>query len=78
MRQAMLEKMLFWLEDIDIDGFRCDMADLTPVDFCRWAVPVQRAQTRNFMLAESENPVNTERLSMPLCVEVTTRQRGAR
>ncbi|MFA7042700.1 MAG: alpha-amylase family glycosyl hydrolase, partial [Bacteroidales bacterium] len=40
MRQAMLEKMLFWLEDIDIDGFRCDMADLTPVDFWNWAVPV--------------------------------------
>ncbi|MFA5441662.1 MAG: alpha-amylase family glycosyl hydrolase, partial [Bacteroidales bacterium] len=62
MRQAMLEKMLFWLEDIDIDGFRCDMADLTPVDFWNWAVPVLKEHKPGiFMLAESENPVNTEK-----------------
>ncbi|HPJ82586.1 MAG: alpha-glucosidase C-terminal domain-containing protein [Bacteroidales bacterium] len=60
MRQAMLEKMLFWLEEVDVDGFRCDMADLTPVDFWEWAVPqLRKAKPDIFMLAESENPVNT-------------------
>jgi len=62
MRQAMLEKMLFWLEEVNVDGFRCDMADLSPVDFWEWAVPeLRKAKPDIFMLAESENPVNTRR-----------------
>jgi glycosidase len=62
MRQAMLEKMLFWLEEVNVDGFRCDMADLSPVDFWEWAVPqLRKAKPDIFMLAESENPVNTQK-----------------
>ncbi len=62
MRQAMLEKMLFWIEEMNVDGFRCDMADLTPVDFWNWAVPVlKQSKPDLFLLAESENPINTER-----------------
>ncbi|HNR28150.1 MAG TPA: alpha-amylase family glycosyl hydrolase [Bacteroidales bacterium] len=60
MRQAMLDKMLFWVEEVNVDGFRCDMADLTPVDFWNWAVPVLKEHKPGiFMLAESENPINT-------------------
>ncbi|MDE3234693.1 MAG: 1,4-alpha-glucan branching protein [Bacteroidota bacterium] len=33
MRKAMIEAMLFWVKEYDIDGFRCDMAHLVPLDF---------------------------------------------
>jgi len=35
MRKAMIEAMLFWVKTCGIDGFRCDMAHLVPLDF--WA-----------------------------------------
>ncbi len=35
LRQAMLEAMQFWVAACDIDGFRCDMAMLVPLDFWR-------------------------------------------
>jgi glycosidase len=35
MRDAMIRSMEFWVRECDIDGFRCDMAMLVPVDF--WA-----------------------------------------
>jgi len=33
LRKAMTEAMLFWVQELDIDGFRCDVAGLVPVDF---------------------------------------------
>lgn len=33
MRREMIHSMQFWVEQFDVDGFRCDMAMLTPVDF---------------------------------------------
>ncbi len=35
LRKAMIDAMRFWVKDSSIDGFRCDMAMLVPVDF--WA-----------------------------------------
>lgn len=35
LRQAMTEVMKFWIERCDVDGFRCDMAMLVPLDFWR-------------------------------------------
>ncbi|MEQ1797909.1 MAG: alpha-amylase family glycosyl hydrolase [Lacibacter sp.] len=35
LRKAMIDAMKFWVKDCAIDGFRCDMAMLVPVDF--WA-----------------------------------------
>jgi len=37
MREAMIKAMEFWVRRFDIDGFRCDMAMLTPVDFWKEA-----------------------------------------
>jgi alpha-amylase len=31
--EAMIDAMKFWVEECDIDGFRCDMAMLVPLDF---------------------------------------------
>lgn len=33
MRAEMIKSMRYWLETADIDGFRCDMAHLVPLDF---------------------------------------------
>jgi glycosidase len=37
MRRSMIEAMQFWVKEFDIDGFRCDMAHLVPLDFWRQA-----------------------------------------
>ena len=33
MRAAMIDAMGFWVKECDIDGFRCDMCHLVPLDF---------------------------------------------
>lgn len=33
MRTAMIEAMQYWVKECDIDGFRCDMAHLVPLNF---------------------------------------------
>ncbi|MBN2174506.1 MAG: alpha-amylase [Bacteroidales bacterium] len=38
MRQAMIEAMEFWIDIADIDGFRCDAADMVPFDFWKQAI----------------------------------------
>ena len=35
LRRALIDAMLFWIKECDIDGFRCDMCHLVPLDF--WA-----------------------------------------
>lgn len=57
MRVAMIDAMKFWIENADIDGFRCDVASEVPVDF--WESAVKELYTINpalFMLAEAEDP----------------------
>lgn len=34
-RTAMIDSMIYWIREFDIDGFRCDMARTVPLDF--WA-----------------------------------------
>lgn len=33
MRAAMIDAMKFWVEEVDVDGFRCDYAQGVPLDF---------------------------------------------
>lgn len=33
LRDYMIESLLFWVRETEIDGYRCDMAALVPVDF---------------------------------------------
>lgn len=37
LRTAMIAAMQFWIKECDIDGFRCDMAHLVPLDFWQQA-----------------------------------------
>jgi len=56
LRQAMIEAMKFWLREVDLDGFRCDVASLVPTDFWERARPALDAVKPVFMLAESDKP----------------------
>ena len=61
MRRAMTDAMLFWVKEVGIDGFRCDVADGVPADFWRDAIQElrQAAQPRRIvMLAEGKNVDN--------------------
>jgi alpha-amylase len=33
LRKAMIEAMLYWVKKADIDGFRCDVAFMIPINF---------------------------------------------
>ena len=39
MRAAMVDALKFWLTDINVDGFRCDVAGEVPTDFWDEARP---------------------------------------
>lgn len=56
MRKAMEEDMLFWVREADIDGFRCDMAMMVPMDFWNNARKRLDSIKPMFMLAEAEGP----------------------
>lgn len=54
MREEMLEAMKYWVEEADIDGYRCDVASEVPTDFWN-KVRVELDDIKPvFMLAESE------------------------
>lgn len=52
LRTAMIESMKYWIHECDIDGFRCDMAMLTPVDFWMQARKSLETLKKLFWLAE--------------------------
>ena len=61
MREAMIDAMLFWITEVGIDGFRCDVADGVPADFWKDAIDRLRAAAaprQIVMLAEGKRPDN--------------------
>lgn len=57
MRDAMVQSMLWWVHETDIDGFRCDVANEVPTDFWLSVTDSLKAIKPNiFMLAEAEEP----------------------
>lgn len=54
MREYMIDAMKFWVNETDIDGFRCDVAGLVPCDFWEEAREQLDAIKPVFMLAEDE------------------------
>jgi len=55
MRAAMLDAMLWWVEEVGIDGYRCDYADGVPLDFWERAIGEMKNVKGDdlLMLAES-------------------------
>lgn len=56
-RSAMIDAMKFWITQTGIDGFRCDVAEMVPLDF--WVEASRELRALNpevFMLAEGEKP----------------------
>ena len=52
----MLEILLFWASK-GIDGLRCDMAEMVPVEFWEWVIPqVKRQYPELIFIAEVYNP----------------------
>lgn len=56
LRGQMISCMQFWLTECDIDGFRCDMAHLVPLDFWQSArTTLDTVKKELFWLAETED-----------------------
>ena len=61
MREAMIDAMKFWIVEVGIDGFRCDVADGVPADFWKDAIDQLRTaagERKIVMLAEGKNVDN--------------------
>ena len=56
MRSEMIDEMLYWIKDENIDGFRCDVASAVPLDFWEEVISKIRDEKDVFMLAEAEEP----------------------
>lgn len=57
MRNAMIDALKFWLTDINVDGYRCDVAGEVPTDFWEEARPqLDAVKPELFMLAEASKP----------------------
>lgn len=52
----MKDVLLYWAEK-NVDGFRCDMAEMVPLEFWQWAIPQVKAQFPHIIFfAEIYNP----------------------
>ncbi|NNC95913.1 MAG: alpha-amylase [Chitinophagales bacterium] len=55
--EYMINAMKFWVEEANIDGYRCDVAGEVPLEFWQQALDeLQKIKPEVFMLAEHESP----------------------
>ena len=57
LRRYMTEMMLYWVREVGVDGFRCDVAGLLPTDFWNEVRVELDAIKPVMMLAEDDQPV---------------------
>ena len=55
MRKALIGAMQYWVRDVKLDGFRCDMAHLVPLDFWKEAREAVETIQPLYWLAECED-----------------------
>lgn len=55
MRDEMINAMCYWVREFNIDGYRCDAAEMVPDDFWAAAISALKKIKPVFMLAEGEN-----------------------
>lgn len=53
---AMISELRFWVEEVNVDGFRCDVANMVPTAFWDRARKELESIRPVFMLAEAETP----------------------
>lgn len=53
LHEVMKDEMLYWVKELNIDGFRCDVADNVPTSFWEFSIPKLREAKPLFMLMES-------------------------
>lgn len=56
LRDYMIQVMSWWVKETDIDGFRCDVAHMVPVDFWNELRPALFSIKEVFLLAEADQP----------------------
>ena len=57
LRDYMIKMLKYWVEVFGVDGFRCDVAHMVPVDFWEQArVELEKVKPGVFMLAEASQP----------------------
>ncbi|RNC85776.1 MAG: alpha-amylase [Balneola sp.] len=56
MRAAMIDALVYWVREFDIDGYRCDVAGMVPMDFWVDAIAELDKVKDVFMLAEDGEP----------------------
>jgi glycosidase len=56
LRQEMISSMTFWIKSANVDGFRCDVAEMVPTDFWITCSKELKQQKPVLMLAEGEKP----------------------
>ncbi len=64
LHEAMFQEMAWWVNECDIDGFRCDVAGFVPFDFWNTTRPRLEEIKPLFMLAEWEDPRHMEAFNM--------------
>ena len=57
LREYMVTMLKYWLTEYDVDGFRCDVAHMVPVDFWEQArAELEKVKPDVLMLAEASQP----------------------
>ena len=63
--EMMRDILVFWAQK-NIDGFRCDMAEMVPVEFWNWVIPqVKAVNPKIIFIAEIYNPQQYQNYSSP-------------
>lgn len=64
LRKAMQDAMMYWVTETNIDGFRCDVAEMVPLDFWKDTRKKLDSIKPMFMLAEGAAPELHEAFNM--------------